>query len=443
VRRLTLEGRLTTLGMPPGGAGESKGDAGRSAGPGPVVPAAQAVLPAAQAAVAAVPGGVVVADAEGTFRLLTSGPGAADLSAYTLSVDAIWDPAGTMAGSAAQNTLQRTQSELEDLAGRPWKPSLAPEQQALIIRARVSLDALKREQTAFKASRWTLAPAGPGARPIQAEPDLEHGVWDTPFGGAPTRALGLQASGIALDTVSTNPPSVVVCGLTPQFRSQVLRLEADGGRSVLACTGGAAGLVPCADGPALASGLNLGHGGVAVLPDGDIMVADQFNHRIRRITRDGSIITVAGTGTGGCSDDLGDDGQPRPATQAQLNHPAGSHVTARGELLIADLDNDRICLLTARGTLETLAGPAQGLSRPVAVAEAPDGRVLVLARDGNAVLAFKPGGQAVLLAEKSVPDEGLVPTGGPVWGVQSGLTVTTDGEVLFCHWRSPIIWRIT
>jgi RHS repeat-associated protein len=69
--------------------------------------------------------------------------------------------------------------------------------------------------------------------------------------------------------------------------------------------------------------------GIAVGPDGGLYIADSFNHRVRRVDPSGIITTVAGGGTGG----LGDGG---PATRAQLDFPLGVAVAPDGSLLIGD-----------------------------------------------------------------------------------------------------------
>ena len=71
------------------------------------------------------------------------------------------------------------------------------------------------------------------------------------------------------------------------------------------------------DGPATSAQLNLVHG-VALLPDGSMVLADTSNHRIRRVSPNGTITTVAGTGTFGFSGDGG------PATAAQIAAPRAS-----------------------------------------------------------------------------------------------------------------------
>jgi hypothetical protein len=76
--------------------------------------------------------------------------------------------------------------------------------------------------------------------------------------------------------------------------------------------------------------------GVAVDSFGNLFIADTSNQRIRKVGTHGIIITVAGNGTNGYSDDGG------AATQAQLKDPSGVAVDASGNLFIADQENNRI-----------------------------------------------------------------------------------------------------
>ena len=113
----------------------------------------------------------------------------------------------------------------------------------------------------------------------------------------------------------------------------VRRLTPDGVLSTVAGTGvqGYAG----DGGPAVSAALNAP---VAVAVDaGDrLLIADTFNHRVRRVAANGVIETIAGDGAPGFS---GDDG---PAGLAQLNAPAGLAVDSAGRIYIADLDNGRV-----------------------------------------------------------------------------------------------------
>ncbi|HTB17305.1 MAG TPA: hypothetical protein VK708_04280, partial [Bryobacteraceae bacterium] len=102
-------------------------------------------------------------------------------------------------------------------------------------------------------------------------------------------------------------------------------------------------------GPAVQAALNVA---VDVYADqsGNLFIADQFNHRIRKVAPNGNISTVAGTGTAGFSGDGG------PAKNAQINTPTGIRGDSAGNLYIADVGNQRIRKVNAAGIISTLAG---------------------------------------------------------------------------------------
>jgi len=129
--------------------------------------------------------------------------------------------------------------------------------------------------------------------------------------------------------------------------SKVRRVGLDGIISTVAGTGvfGYSG----DHGPATQAALNAPNG-LAFGPDGSLYIGDAQNNRIRRIGPDGIITTVAGTGVAGYGGDGG------PAVGALLNHPAGVAVSAQGDLYIADLDNDRVRRVSAEGIITTVAG---------------------------------------------------------------------------------------
>ena len=108
------------------------------------------------------------------------------------------------------------------------------------------------------------------------------------------------------------------------------------------------------DGPATAASLYL-PSDVAVDPSGNVYIADTANHRIRKVGPDGTITTVAGTGTPGGRFNPLEDG---PAITALLNSPSGVAVDASENLYIADSENYRIRKVTPDGIISTVAGNA-------------------------------------------------------------------------------------
>ena len=121
--------------------------------------------------------------------------------------------------------------------------------------------------------------------------------------------------------------------------------------TTVAGTGTACTVQPCGDtGLATLAQLS-GPRSVAVDAAGNLWIADQNNHRIRRVdVGTGNITTVAGTGTAGFSGDIG------LADAAQLSSPRGVAVDAAGNLWIADFGNHRIRKVDTAGIITTVAG---------------------------------------------------------------------------------------
>jgi hypothetical protein len=144
--------------------------------------------------------------------------------------------------------------------------------------------------------------------------------------------------------------------------------------------------------------------GIATLPDGSILFPDSGNHRVRRISPTGVITTVAGNGTSGFSGDGG------PALAAQLNLPFGVSPLPgnTGGFLIADAGNSRIRRVAADGTITTVATQ---LSSPHAVAALPDGGFLVADTNNNRVTRSAPDGTATTVA--GIGPAGFSGDGGP------------------------------
>jgi len=94
--------------------------------------------------------------------------------------------------------------------------------------------------------------------------------------------------------------------------------------------------------------------GLALDSAGNLYIADTQNHRIRMLAPGGAITTVAGTGSLGFSGDGG------AAAAAELNAPSALAVDSGGNIYIADTGNHRVRLVTADGNIATIAGTGDG-----------------------------------------------------------------------------------
>lgn len=156
--------------------------------------------------------------------------------------------------------------------------------------------------------------------------------------------------------------------------------------------------------------------GLAIAADGSLLVADTGNHRIRRVTMDGVVTTVAGTG-----EPTRHDGAPLAAA---FNEPMAIAVRDRESFYVADAANPgvRLCELGAQPSVKTLASDfAPGLlddqlgkarfNRPTGLARLPDGalafadsenglvRALVSAQAG---VGFRADPQTVILQAEAL-----------------------------------------
>jgi uncharacterized protein (TIGR03437 family) len=128
--------------------------------------------------------------------------------------------------------------------------------------------------------------------------------------------------------------------------NRVIQVDTAGNIHTVAGTGtaGAAG------GGGTSLGELYGPTGLAVDSAGNLYIADTQNHRIRMLTPGGTISTIVGTGTAGFSGDGG------AALVAELNAPSAIAVDSSGNLYIADTGNNRVRMVTTDGHIATIAG---------------------------------------------------------------------------------------
>ncbi len=173
--------------------------------------------------------------------------------------------------------------------------------------------------------------------------------------------------------------------------------------------------------PAVEGQLN-GPSGMAVAQDGSIYIADLFNHRVRRVSPQGIIDTVAGNGRGGYF------GDGVPATTTGLKEPSGVALGLDGSLYIADRENHRVRRVSPEGIITTVAGTgaaglagdggpavAAKLNRPLDVALGPQGTLYISDTTNGRIRAVSPSGTISTLARFAEPNGLAVGRDGPVY----------------------------
>jgi sugar lactone lactonase YvrE len=215
----------------------------------------------------------------------------------------------------------------------------------------------------------------------------------TPEGTLVTVAGGVEGSG---DSFFNTPSGLAIDAkgnlyVADTGNNRVRKVTPEGVVSTVAGNG-AAGF---ADGPAASAQFD-GPIGVAVDDKGNVYVADTYNDRIRKISADGNVSTIAGSGRPGDAD--GD------ARTARFDTPGGIAVYPDGSLVIADSGNNKLRKVSVEGQVTTLpltfdADASRSWVRsPLGLALTHDGFLYVTEFDRGTVVQISPDGKATVLA---------------------------------------------
>lgn len=179
---------------------------------------------------------------------------------------------------------------------------------------------------------------------------------------------------------------------------------------------------------------------------GNIFVADRDNHAIRKITPAGVVTTVAGTGTAGFADGN--------ATTAQFNQPLDIVVDAAGNLFVADNLNHRIRKIAADGQVTTLAGngtagfangtgTAAQFRNPSGLEIDKDGNLLIADRLNHRIRKVTQAGVATSVAGDGVSGYLDGDAAGARFADPYGITVDAVGNVYVADLNNHKIRKVS
>ncbi|MFE7121934.1 NHL repeat-containing protein, partial [Streptomyces sp. NPDC057654] len=229
-----------------------------------------------------------------------------------------------------------------------------------------------------------------------------------------------------------------------------IRKVAPNGNITTVAGTGAAGYVSDG-GPALATPLNYPIG-VAVDDAGSVYIADQNNHRVRKVAPNGIITTVAGNGNAGYISDGG------PALATPLFHPSGVAVDRAGNLYIADRHNHRIRKVTPNGNITTVAGNgtagyvsdggpaiATRLYYPAGVTVDGGGNLYIADQYNHRIRKVTPNGIITTVAGNGTA--GYISDGGPALATRLhypwGVTVDEGGSLYIGDQHNHRVRKVT
>ncbi|HXI13097.1 MAG TPA: hypothetical protein VNM92_10700 [Thermoanaerobaculia bacterium] len=211
---------------------------------------------------------------------------------------------------------------------------------------------------------------------------------------------------------------------------------------------GLAGIFGSADGSGSAARFR-SPSGVATDSSGTVYVADQSNHTIRKITPAGVVTTLAGlAGVSGSVDGTG--------SEARFRFPSGVATDSSGNVYVADSSNHTIRKITPAGAVTTLAGlagssgsddgtgSAARFRSPVGVATDSSGNVYVADTSNHTIRKITPAGAVTTLAGLAGSFASADGTGSAArFAAPSGVATDSSGNVYVADLFNSTIRKIT
>jgi sugar lactone lactonase YvrE len=257
----------------------------------------------------------------------------------------------------------------------------------------------------------------------------------TPFSnGQGTAATFSDPNGVAIDRSGNL--------FVTEYSSHLIRKITPAG---LVSTFAGNGTAAYQDGTGVAASFNSPYG-ITIDNNDNLYVADRNNYRIRKITPDKVVTTIAGNGTSGLQDGT--------ESAARFNLPRGIDVDSSGFLYIADQSNNAIRKISPAGVVTTLAGngtsgytDASGLSArfsaPLGVALDSLGNIIVVESGNHRIRKVSPDGVVTTLAGNGNATFKNGTGTAATFSSPSGLAIDTDDNVYVAEYGNNCIRKIT
>ena len=185
--------------------------------------------------------------------------------------------------------------------------------------------------------------------------------------------------------------------------------------------------------------------GIVIDTEGNLFVSDYSNHCIRKITPRGVVSTYAGTGQPGASNGY--------RLKAGFNHPYGLAIDSEGNLYVGDVANHRIRKISPDGMVTTLAGKRKGFSdrqgelamfnHPYGVAVDQNKNVYVADSYNNKIRKVAPDGTTTTVAGSG--NDGFVDGlgAGAEFYVPIGIVTDAEGNLFVGDEGNSSVRKIT
>jgi sugar lactone lactonase YvrE len=191
---------------------------------------------------------------------------------------------------------------------------------------------------------------------------------------------------------------------------------------------------------------------LVVDPKGNMFIADTGNNRIRKVSLDGIITTIAGSG------EMGFGGDGGPAVEAEFAYPVAIAIDGQGNLYIADFNNHRIRKISTDGIITSVAGTGESeyngdgipalesqIGEPCGVVVDRSGYIYIGDQLNNRVRVITPSGMMYTVAGTGV--RGYTGDGGPAEKAQTSnpdiIALDNQGNLYIPDHSNGVVRKLT